>query len=168
MPGCGIQSMKSACPNNVSAQATLQNTNCAQCGVALPAKRANRSSLQTNSKCCVRRSQVVTRCSFWTTWTHLRRCRRLVVHLMHEKDDYSINPVRLGKIDGPLISAEPTLGRPSGDVEECSFLAACRPMRSAGIDRPCENAKLLGIRVSFYPSWIAATSIQRDLKGRVF
>jgi hypothetical protein len=34
--------------------------------------------------------------------------------------------------------------------------------------RPCENVKVLGFRVSLYPSQVATKPIQRDLKGRFF
>ena len=34
--------------------------------------------------------------------------------------------------------------------------------------RLCENAKVLGFRVSLYPSQVATRSIRRDLKGRLF
>jgi hypothetical protein len=42
--------------------------------------------------------------------------------------------------------------------------------RGGGRDRPrvCENAKVLGFRVSLYPSRVAAKPIRRDLKGRFF
>ena len=48
-----------------------------------------------------------------------------------------------------------------------SRLTQDHPSKPGGVHiRPCENAKVLGFRVSLYPSRVVAKPIRRDLKGR--